>query len=439
MSLTLTVYAQQKQIDSLRQLINTSNIDSLEINYNYQLSQFYSDKPDSALKYIGNGIRLARSKNYKSKVATGLYLYGYTYNLLGNYPAAIKNLFESLQLCNELNQRRFSINCYTMLASIYDDQKDEEKAIHYLQQAIALSREFKLDKALAQGYSSAAFYYNRANKPQMAFKYANLANVLAARLNDELITAYAQLNLGNTYLLLKQYDTGLAFLKTSVATTTRLGEHYRAMMANMLIADHYIAVHQTDSAKVYCINALNDAKIVGYTFQIMDSTEKLAALYDGYDQAKATAYYKQALALNKQLFDTEKTREFQNLTIAEEQRRRELEEQKLKEEEERKTNLQLVAIALFIPIFLMIVFLLSRTKMHRKLIDFMGVLSLMLLFEFITLLLHPLIERLTHHTPVFELIILVAIAAFLVPLHHSLTHWLKNKLSHQPAAHKLPQ
>ena len=119
----------------------------------------------------------------------------------------------------------------------------------------------------------------------------------------------------------------------------------------------------------------------------------------------------------------------QNLITADEQQKREQAEQKRLAEEERKENLQLIAIALFIPIFLMTVFLLNRTKLHRRVIDFMGVLSLLLAFEFITLLIHPLIEKFTNHAPVLELIILVVLAAILIPLHHQLTHWLKAKLS----------
>ena len=59
----------------------------------------------------------------------------------------------------------------------------------------------------------------------------------------------------------------------------------------------------------------------------------------------------------------------------------------------------------------------------------MGVLSLLFLFEFLTLLLHPVIVEFTHHTPIFELLIFVAIAALLVPAHHRLEHILLKKLT----------
>ena len=59
----------------------------------------------------------------------------------------------------------------------------------------------------------------------------------------------------------------------------------------------------------------------------------------------------------------------------------------------------------------------------------MGVLSLLLLFEFLTLLLHPLIADFTHHIPILELLIFVIIAALLVPGHHKLQHVLISKLT----------
>jgi hypothetical protein len=59
----------------------------------------------------------------------------------------------------------------------------------------------------------------------------------------------------------------------------------------------------------------------------------------------------------------------------------------------------------------------------------MGILGLLLLFEFISLLLHPYIEKLTNETPVFMVLLLVAIASILVPMHHRLERWMKGKLA----------
>ena len=67
--------------------------------------------------------------------------------------------------------------------------------------------------------------------------------------------------------------------------------------------------------------------------------------------------------------------------------------------------------------------------MNRNIVRFMGVVSLLLVFEFLVLLLHPIIENFTHHNKVLELLILVVIGAGLVPLHHRLEHLVIAKLT----------
>lgn len=59
----------------------------------------------------------------------------------------------------------------------------------------------------------------------------------------------------------------------------------------------------------------------------------------------------------------------------------------------------------------------------------MGILSLLILFEYLTLLLHPVVAEFTHHTPILELLIFVCIAAILIPAHHRIEHWLIHKLA----------
>jgi hypothetical protein len=56
------------------------------------------------------------------------------------------------------------------------------------------------------------------------------------------------------------------------------------------------------------------------------------------------------------------------------------------------------------------------------------VIALLIVFEFLNLLLHPFLERITHHNPVLMLLSLVCIAALLVPLHHRLEKWAVRKL-----------
>ena len=69
-------------------------------------------------------------------------------------------------------------------------------------------------------------------------------------------------------------------------------------------------------------------------------------------------------------------------------------------------------------------------------------IALLLLFEFISLFIHPYISEWEHHNPILMLLTLVAIAAVMVPLHHKLEDTIKEKLAHkilQPAVFPKPE
>ena len=67
-------------------------------------------------------------------------------------------------------------------------------------------------------------------------------------------------------------------------------------------------------------------------------------------------------------------------------------------------------------------------SISEKVISNLGIITLLIVFEFINLIFHPFIEEVTHHNPLLMLLILVGIAALLLPLHHKLEHWATNKL-----------
>jgi hypothetical protein len=125
----------------------------------------------------------------------------------------------------------------------------------------------------------------------------------------------------------------------------------------------------------------------------------------------------------------QQTREAAIISNNEQLRQVELAEQKAREKETRFQQLQMLVIAIFIPLFFLLTLFISRIKIHATIIKFMGIISLLLLFEYLTLLLHPLVADLTHHIPVLELLVFVSIAAGLIPLHHRLEHLLIQKLT----------
>ena len=57
------------------------------------------------------------------------------------------------------------------------------------------------------------------------------------------------------------------------------------------------------------------------------------------------------------------------------------------------------------------------------------IIPVLLLFEFINVLIHPVAEKVTHDNPFGMLLVLLLPAAILGRLHHQFEHWIKQKFS----------
>ena len=83
--------------------------------------------------------------------------------------------------------------------------------------------------------------------------------------------------------------------------------------------------------------------------------------------------------------------------------------------------LQYIGITVAIVVLVVAFLLFSHSIIaNQRLIKFLSVIFLLIIFEFINLLIHPFIEEITHHSPALILSIMVCIAALLVPLHHKI-------------------
>jgi hypothetical protein len=187
---------------------------------------------------------------------------------------------------------------------------------------------------------------------------------------------------------------------------------------------------QPDSALYYARLAFITGRKDGFLSRELDASGFLSHYFKNikkYDSA--FVYMEQSVILQDSLKGQAKTREAMIISSNEQLRQAELAEQKQREKEARLQQLQLLAICIFIPVFFLITLAVSRIRIHRNVVRFMGVVSLLLFFEFLILLLHPLIEQLMHHNKVLELLVLVVIGAGLVPLHHRLEQIVITKLT----------
>ncbi len=143
----------------------------------------------------------------------------------------------------------------------------------------------------------------------------------------------------------------------------------------------------------------------------------------------AYRYSKLSVALNDTLRSATNLSRIQNMALQEELKTRE--DAKVKEEAAitRANNIQFGIIALIVITLGIFLLIFSRTSVvGSKAIKNLSLIALLLFFEFINLLLHPFLDRITNHSPILMLLCMAAIAGLLIPLHHRMEKLITNML-----------
>lgn len=320
---------------------------------------------------------------------------------------------------------------YAGLGSAYSDLRNFDQALNYLRKAKELmnrDRENKLDwldnihaemmiAFIKMGKADSALHYaQRCN--EYLFKHRNYQTEKA--LSAWMGTIYEQL--GNKALAESYYHQSL---DTNVLSQNRIDAMAASSYSQFLFRNG-----QLQRAKLFGLRGL-EASVKSLSKKyLLANVEVLQKVYSAAKQPDSAYYYASLeLAYRDSLFNQENINAVNAISLNEHIRQKEEAIKSATETLQRKHNLQFAAIALGLVTMLIVFFVLSNTVIvNQRVIRFLGVLSLLILFEFINLLLHPFIGGLTHHSPFSMLLFMVCVAALLIPLHHRLEHWVTHKM-----------
>ncbi|MBC7826892.1 MAG: tetratricopeptide repeat protein [Chitinophagaceae bacterium] len=443
----LTVFSQQKR-DSLLKELTVSKEDTVTHNILFKLSIFYfhANNADSALLYALESKKLANSLNSKKHLANSLSALSLAYQLIGNYPKRLEIDFAFLQMMEESNDSLDIAIALSGISGTYDDLEDFEQAVIYEKRAYYIYRNCGDKFWLLTSANSIGYYYIQLAIPDSALTYFQKGHELSNQSKEapDAMYAFSLYGLGKVNYQLGHINIAIPYYQKSIEYAKlddRKWNLFVLLLSYSGIADIFKDRGNTDSAFVYYNKALesnpdlNRVKLTIY--------RNVASMYEGKDDRLAVKYLKLEARLRDSLLNSKTSKAIQTLTYNEYERQRELNTQREEEKRIRIQNLQYAAIAVGAISFFIIYLLLSQTTIvSLKVIRLLGVVALLVTFEFINLLIHPFLARVTHHSPVLILLAMVCVAAIIVPFHHYLEKWMitllqeKNKKIRLAAAKK---
>ena len=272
--------------------------------------------------------------------------------------------------------------------------------------------------------------YNELGILDSARMYSNQAFDLSMKTKERTGISVMLTNLGNIYYKLGQ--PAIAIANYNLALPYALENDDKDGLSGIYLgmAEVFLKANSPDSALHYAKLSLAIAKEGGFIPKVMEASNFLTNFYTSINNTDSTlVYLKATIAAKDSMFNAEKARQIESLTLDESMRQLKINEEKEAVAEERHRNIQYAVIGVGVLSFLILFLVYSRTIIaNEKAIRFMGILALLLVFELLNLFLHPYIGSLTHETPILQLLIAVALASILIPLHHKLQHLLTHQM-----------
>ena len=431
------VAAQRNTVDSLKKELLQEKTDSGRVRLLWTLARDMNKyNPDSALQLAQEALYLAQRTGNTEGESRSLGILANTFMKIGNYPRALELNLKKLQLEEQRNVPRSLASVLMNIGIVYALQDEYRQALEYYRKADSIIvkdsvKDFRYNINLNIGDT-----YNRLNVSDSAYLFFNKSLQIATEDAKRENMGISLTGLGHSYLKLGSYELcrqsytdALTYLKE--ANNDEIYSEAALGMANL-----YKKLNKADSAEYFGRLSLTTARQGGFNTAELQAADFLAQHFQSVHRVdSAFAYISFLKNLNDSVNSKSRIRESQLITTNEHFRQTEMEEARKLAEQKRTQQLQMLMIGIFIPGIFIITLALSRVRMHPRIVRLLGVLSLLFLFEYLTLLLHPAVANLTHHTPVLEILIFVGVAALVIPLHHKLEHWLIHKLSHWHQKH----
>ena len=373
------------------------------------------------LYYHQKLLALTRSEGDKAGEAVVTGMMGYAVSLTGNMTAGTDLLFNALALAEKSGSQQAIGMVYAALGYVFEDRPKKKT---YLQKALAASTAANDHLFRCYALGNLSYHYLIQNQLDSALYFSQRHLELATVQRVEEAVPGALVSTGDVHYQLGQKELALAHYRAALthpyliqkAAASDKGAVYGAF------SRFYLLEGNKDSALYYAQHHQQVVQQASFAHQVRPAY-MLWKVYQQYSNADsalkyATLYY----AMKDSMYSIGKVQHMQALALLEEARQ-------LKQSEERVHNLQYAGISLGLVAILIGFLVLSHSVVaNPKLIKFLGVVLLLIVFEFLNLLLHPGLGSITHHSPILMLLAMVCVAALLVPLHHRLEHWITHRL-----------
>lgn len=436
--------AQTKYVDSLKILL-AATVEPIERFELLNKMIDYRDGAQGNFQDPATGLqmhRIAQDLQDDSLLAISTNVVGNYFRGKGDVPVALEYFFKAIPLAEKAKDKRRVSSLYFDIAECYYNMLNLEECYKYANMGAAKMPDKNSpmhDFMATQFHRTMGNYYLKKNMPDSALRHIHELDEENARLKKPNYILYGFLQNGTAHAQLGDNDLAEIYFKKAHLLADSIATPLVTLIFNYSYIPYLQSTNQLEKTKQQAYQLMQVGNKIDNNIAMLSAAGFLSQAYNKLHQPDCAFFYlRMESALKDSVFNQNNFNKIQSLAFNEQIRHIDEEAKYKAAEEQRNQNIQYALIASGIITFIILFLILSRSIIaNERLISFFGILGLLIVFEFINLLIHPWLASFTHESPLLMLLVLVLIASLLIPLHHRLEKWIKEKMVEKNKAIRL--
>ncbi len=426
---TLFVRYGRLPMDTLVQLekASTDPRDKVALLCRLAMKQLYLGRKEECMSTSIRVLEIAEPTKNDSLIGRAQFAIGAAFTIANDVNAALKHYNLALDHFTSAGDSAWIGGVCKEIAVLYQRTGDSAGSIGYMRKALVHGMPPGIR---SRGMGTLAKYFLDKGDLDSALFYAKQVDMIASPELDPWGYAFSNGALATVYAARHEEDLAELHFKRAISAADsfdlpqpliQYGAGYAALLLQQGRNADGLAMAQR------CFLVAEKVRAPGILEKAADALAD--AYYANGMTDSAFVYAKRCIAYRDSLTTTQNRSQLKGQLFT--QQLKDMEDAKLRAEEvaARSRNIQFGIIALIVITLGIFLLIFSRTAVvGAKAIKNLSLIALLLFFEFINLLLHPFLDRVTNHSPILMLLAMAAIAGLLIPLHHRMEMLITNLL-----------
>lgn len=294
---------QKTKIDSLQGVIETAKQDTTIINAWLEWDNIiYATDPQLDLE-LNEKIEALSAKNLRGSLTTSekkffltargdaLNIFGAIHYSHGDYAKAINYFTQSLQILEELEDKRGIAIALSNIGMIYYDQGNLDTAIEYHTRGLLLEEELENKKGIATSHNNLGISYQKRGNYNEAMEHYNYGLKIQEEIGDRRGIAGSFSNIGSIYKTQGNYNKAMDYYLRSLKIKEEIDDFRGITITLTNLGNIYQEQGKYTESINYANQALSIAKDIETPMRIKEASKLL------FENYKKLSQYKSALSM----------------------------------------------------------------------------------------------------------------------------------------------